>query len=267
MKNNNTKNIIIVTLLVVIFLLVCVVVKSDRREKTVIPPAAYPVVINQLTTAHRLGACDEAYGLTVKEREDYYASSSSAVGGYRVFVDCLYAVNSYYPEQKDEYFFVENSQNHRKYYVHDGKKYVMGGFHIIGVKDNFLFYNECYEGCTASQYFQVDTTDTQSEVVVYPETLDVLYRQGLPSGSFMEIYKDKVLLLSAHKIQELSIPDFKLTDLKVIEDNKVFGVYGDLGGEFIPKFEKKNGGILFSVYKNENVGDEGKVVDTYFLPL
>jgi hypothetical protein len=197
MKKETTKRITITIFLIVIFVSLFFLFKKYEAVKS----------ITQSSATHRLNSCQDSYGATIKDREDYYASSSVVVDGYKVLLDCSHAINSYSPEHKDEYFVVKDIKKEIKYYILDNKKDILGGLHIIGIKDNLLFYDYCWEGCSSPEYIQLPVSVNGKEVSVYPENIDVLYKQGLPRDSQMEIYKNKVLFLSAHKIQELNTPE------------------------------------------------------------
>jgi len=222
---------------------------------------------NLVSETHRLNSCLDIYGKTDIEKEDYFASSSNSIKDYKVLVECSHAINSYYPDQKDEYFVVKDLKRDVKYYIFDNQKYVLGNLNLIGIKDNFVFYNYCWEECSYVQYFHLNNNSEEKEIIAYPEYIDVLYRQGLPRDSEMIIHKEKALFISAHKIQELDTKTFKLTDIKVINQDKMFGRYGEMGGEFYPVYEIKDDGILFKIYKNstESVTLEDPVLDTYKL--
>ena len=51
---------------------------------------------------------------------------------------------------------------------------------------------------------------------VYPEKIDILYRQGLPVESQMITIKNRAFFVSEHKIQELDTTYFALKDIKII---------------------------------------------------
>lgn len=219
---------------------------------------------------HRLNSCSGAYGETEKSIEDYYSSSSPIVDGYKVLLDCSHAVNSYYPEEKDEYFVVENVKTHNKYYLVDNKKYVLGSLNILGVNDNFLFYNYCWEGCGSPEYIELSSAVDERKIgYVYPETIDSLYRQGVPRDSWMMIYKNKILFISAHKVQELTIDNFGIQDIKTINKDEIFGSFGEAMGEFMPDFVLQDNGILFKIYKTntETLESKGVQIGTYLLRI
>ena len=238
--------------------------KLDRNKESILP---LDIHSSQTTKIHRLNSCEEAYGGTLKDRETYFANNSTIVDGYKVLLDCSYAVNSYYPEKKNEYFFIKDTRNNNKYYIIDNKESVLGGLNIIGRKDNFLFYHYCWEGCSQPEYFQLNTSNEVEHSDVYPEKIDILYRQGLPVESQMITIKNRAFFVSEHKIQELDTTYFALKDIKIIEKNNVFGTHNEFASEFTPDFEIKDNGILFKIYKNDstNLNKKGLLLGNYFL--
>jgi hypothetical protein len=221
--------------------------------------------------SHRLSACAEWKASNIGDIEKEHASSSPTIDGYKSMVDCSYAENSYYPEKKDEYFVIKDTNKSLSFYVMDGRKHILGSLNIIGVKDDFLFYNFCYEGCSALEYVRLNTNYDygSSTYQVYPEKIDVLYRQGLPRESGMVINKNRVFFVSLHNIFELNTNDFSIKKIKTIDRDTIFGIYSGMDGSFVPEFEKKDNGILFKIYKDTK-GDnaiENKSINSYFLGI
>jgi hypothetical protein len=48
-------------------------------------------------------------------------------------------------------------------------------------------------------------------------------------------------------------------------EDEAFGVYGDFDGGFVPEFERKNDGIVFKIYGNNN--KDVITVGSYFLKI
>ena len=228
-------------------------------------------ILKKADPTHRLSSCADWYGDSIESREKRYNSNSVAVDGYKSSISCSYAENSYYPEQKDEYFIIKDVNKGDSFYIMDGRKFILGGLGIIGVKDDFLFYRFCYEGCSEPQYVILNTGYDygSSTYQVYPEKIDVLYRQGLPRESGMVINKNRVFFVSLHNIFELNTNDFSIKKIKTIDSDTIFGIYSGMDGGFVPEFEKKDNGILFKIYKDTK-GDntiENKSIDSYFLGI
>lgn len=216
---------------------------------------------------HRLSACG---GNSILESENEFASSSKEVNGYKVLLNCDYAINTYYPDRKDEYFYTLDIKNNIKYYINDNKKYVIGSPKILGAREKNVFITYCYEGCSGIQMFDLkDRPIEDKETNIFPyEIGQVLARNKIYSNDLF-VLNNKVIIIYENKIYEFDESNFTLKVIKEISSDKVFGKYGGMGGELSAEYKTEGNNIKYYIYKKDDVinDKDGKPVETGYLEI
>ena len=102
LNKKSLKNILILILiLILIAIWVFFFLKYNKLERNKDYALSLDTSPSQIVKLHRLSACEEGYGESIKDREAYFATSSATFDGYKALLNCSYAVNKYYPEEKN----------------------------------------------------------------------------------------------------------------------------------------------------------------------
>ncbi len=205
---------------------------------------------------HRLSACA---GFPEIEVEKEFTSSSQEVSGYKVMLDCDYAINTYQSDTKDEYFYILDLKNNIKYYINSGEKYLMGSPRILGVQNKNIFIHYCYEGCANIKMLSLEEAylidDFTKQIFQYGID-DILNRNKIYLSDVF-VLNNRIIIIYENKIYEFNSKDFSLKVLKEIDSNNVFGKYnGGMGDSFNADYKIKNNYIMYNIYnKNEVIKD------------
>ena len=228
-----------------------ILVKSDNESHS---------KVEYVSDKHTLAFCAE--GNTPNEAEEYFASTSEAVSGYKLFVDCNHAINSYYPDRKSEYFGIQHistgvgvgkDRAGGKYYIEDNEKYIVGTPKILGVLNNYIFINYCYEGCGRLKMLDLKLISPDGSI------------QSYELGSFLDLNKvyssdlfvlnNKVIIVYQNKIYELNPSNLNLKTIKEIKSGEMFGTDSEAGYGFSPDCKVYTNILRCNIYSLKETQD------------
>ena len=197
---------------------------------------------------HRLSSCvGEEVKFSIAEKE-------KSLSNFKVFKNCSYAINSYYPDVKGEYFGIIDTRTNTKFYIDDNKKYVLGDPSILGEVGNLVFIEYCYEGCGGIEMF--DLSESQGNYdVIRPYALGDFLTRNKVNSTDLFVVNQRVIIIDEHRIYELNPNNFTLTVLKEILKDRVFGHYYPADNGFRASYSVKDSRVMYKIFNKEDEMD------------